>query len=433
VDETRIKDAGSKVRCSQCKHVFTIFKPQPETGLGPVPEPAPVAPAPPEETAPEEKADEEPPGGAADDFGLDDGPGAADDFGLEEDVAEADPFDFGDFDKDLGLSETPGEADDDDFGLGFDEETGTEPDDFSSSPDVGLGEDDEPGLGSLEDELGLGDIDGETGFPGLDDEDDAAGFPGLDDEDEEDFGSPSEPLATFPDEEDDEGVSPEPLTTAYHFPSADEDLEEAAERQIEEEEDYDDVISGEVEPGRRGKSHVFLWLMVILLFLTAAGGAVYYFVPQTLEPLLAKIGLSPETAKANEDPAGNAKIKPYEAKHFFRVNEKAGEILIITGLAQNNYDTPRGYIQLKGVLQDANNQALAQRMVYAGNKLSDADLSSLPVNEILDRLLIRGGQNGVNMTVPPGKSVEFMIVFDNIPRNLKGYTVEVVGSKPANK
>ena len=53
VDETRIKETGSKVRCSQCKHVFTIFKPQPESTLEFIPEPAPKVTAPPEEKAPQ--------------------------------------------------------------------------------------------------------------------------------------------------------------------------------------------------------------------------------------------------------------------------------------------------------------------------------------------------------------------------------------------
>ena len=30
VDESRIKDGGSKVRCAKCKNVFIIYKPSPE-------------------------------------------------------------------------------------------------------------------------------------------------------------------------------------------------------------------------------------------------------------------------------------------------------------------------------------------------------------------------------------------------------------------
>jgi len=51
VDETKIKDGGSKLRCPKCQNVFTVYKPQ-EAAPKPAPVQAPSPPAPGPATAP---------------------------------------------------------------------------------------------------------------------------------------------------------------------------------------------------------------------------------------------------------------------------------------------------------------------------------------------------------------------------------------------
>jgi hypothetical protein len=43
----------------------------------------------------------------------------------------------------------------------------------------------------------------------------------------------------------------------------------------------------------------------------------------------------------------------------------------------------------------------------------------------------RNGEDGANVNISPGNNVVFMFVFDQIPANLGGYTIEVVGSQAA--
>jgi len=118
-------------------------------------------------------------------------------------------------------------------------------------------------------------------------------------------------------------------------------------------------------------------------------------------------------------------------KHFYRRNEKEGELLIITGRVRNSYPEPRSFIRLRGLLLDQHGNTLADRFVYAGNLISEEDLAALPKEEIMARLNIKGGRGGQNMNIAPGQEVPFMVVFDKAPPNKDEYRIIPVGSSPA--
>jgi hypothetical protein len=79
----------------------------------------------------------------------------------------------------------------------------------------------------------------------------------------------------------------------------------------------------------------------------------------------------------------------------------------------------------------ADEKILAERFAYAGNILSEAELTELPMKEIITRLQIKGGQDQVNVNVPSGGELSFMMVFDNIPDGTEQYRIDPVGSDPA--
>jgi uncharacterized cupredoxin-like copper-binding protein len=70
-------------------------------------------------------------------------------------------------------------------------------------------------------------------------------------------------------------------------------------------------------------------------------------------------------------------------------------------------------------------------MPKKGFLLSDQDLSNMDMNSINKRLSNPLGDNKSNVNVKPGKLLQFMVVFPNIPDNIEEYTVEVMGSSPA--
>jgi len=453
VDPERIKDDGSKVRCSKCKHIFLIYKPTPEA--------APAV----ESFTSEISSDQAPLDGEAQEealglagFDLSDSEPAA------PVLAEAEKeLDFSALDEELGLDEEepvreqaaapePGPPPEDlDFrALEEDLEPPEE-----ESPDLGPAERGAPteedlDLGTLDADLGVDeeelfkeeellgfgeeDLDGqrpevaepgEDLFEGLDFKEEAPGEP----EKEGVLGEAEEEALGFEESEEDWGPGPEALAEEEGTPAVEEEADlfapDAEEFPSLEGED-EDLAAEFAVPAPKGRG--FLWAIIGLLVLVVAGAGVWFFAPGLLAPL----GLHPPTtAQVKDDPMGQKMISPETPKHFFKQNEKEGQLLVITGLARNHYQTPRSFIRLKGLLHDSQGQVLAQQIVYCGNVLSEDELAILSMEEINKRLKVRGGDKGANMDVPPETSVPFMIVFNEIPAELAEYTVEAFGSEPA--
>lgn len=103
-------------------------------------------------------------------------------------------------------------------------------------------------------------------------------------------------------------------------------------------------------------------------------------------------------------------------------NTSSGIIIIVEGLLQNNYDEPRKAVKIAGRLyKDNDNYELEQeKVVFAGNLLTEEELVSLNPMEIENRLF----NNGREFTVPAKSNVPFMIVFTNIPEPISSYRYE---------
>ena len=232
VDPDRIKDEGSKVRCSHCRHVFKIYKPGSETEPEPQPEP---------ETPLEEEAREEPreeswdePAAPVEDASQ--GPGAAvmppDDDGLGLGGVEEKPVEAGaDFFDHGGLAaegSLPGldsvEAPTADEAPVPDEAVAEEPageESFAEDEfDFGSAEDDDglEGLGDIEAEPAAEEspaaapsAEDEFDLGGLDEDDDLEGLADIDAEPDAEAPSAAEPSAEddfdFGGLDDDDGLS----------------------------------------------------------------------------------------------------------------------------------------------------------------------------------------------------------------------------------
>jgi hypothetical protein len=54
------------------------------------------------------------------------------------------------------------------------------------------------------------------------------------------------------------------------------------------------------------------------------------------------------------------------------------------------------------------------------------------MKDILSRLSLRGGQNGLNTNVAPSKSIPYMLVFDRLPGEAASYSVEPISYSEAS-
>ena len=129
-----------------------------------------------------------------------------------------------------------------------------------------------------------------------------------------------------------------------------------------------------------------------------------------------------------EDNSSEKIILP-AAEAFFKTNDIEGTLLLIIGVAKNGNDSPVAFIKLKGVLHDSSAQVVAEKEIYAGNLFSDQELEVLSMDKIEERSLNERGFDNSNYNIPPGGTVRYMIVFNDIPENLTEFTVKVIDSK----
>ena len=124
----------------------------------------------------------------------------------------------------------------------------------------------------------------------------------------------------------------------------------------------------------------------------------------------------------------------YDEKGEFADNEKEGKIFVVTGKVKNGYKMDRSFIQVKGILYDKDDNKLASKTVYAGNIPTGLECVKLSIEE-LDKLLNKQtGEAFSNMSIVPGTSINFKIVFAKIDKDLVSkFKVVGIGSQPIYK
>jgi hypothetical protein len=131
-----------------------------------------------------------------------------------------------------------------------------------------------------------------------------------------------------------------------------------------------------------------------------------------------------------QDVAGNLKIIPLgqTINGKFVDNARSGQLFVIQGQIENDYDHPRSHIKVTGKLFLKGKKIAKKATVYCGNLLSSSELATMDMATINKKLNIQAGDNRSNFKVATRKRVPFMIVFDKLPRNLDEFTVEVESS-----
>jgi len=470
LDENLIKESGSKVRCSKCQHIFTIYKPAltpeipPELGLEertPEPsekgveeapflaeeEPGPTVPEEPDESLDLDLFGDEGETGeetfSLDDLTLDD------DFSPEELDEPAGPVDAEEeiqaeeeviggglgFEEELGIDDfsepipepTPGEQGEEEMALedlGLDEEIP-----FQEALPLSEEGGEEEGIGD-EEEIAFEDLMFEQEPTEKPDEPEEEWAPGAEGEEEvaledlsfeEDEAEEAFPEAELPDEETSEVME----SAAVDLPEAvsGEDLEEA------EVEAQGPPISSVEEPRARKRisTPVLIALIAILV-----GGAAYagYTVLKSLDikvPFLESLMGSKESEIVDPGNLHTSLLENLITSEFVD-SRSIGRLFVIKGQVRNDYPGARNFIRVKGIIYLKDGKVVQNSMVYCGNILSKAELQTMDRVSIKKRLNNRFGDNKSNLKVSPGKALPFMIVFFDIPQELGEFSVEVVDS-----
>lgn len=126
--------------------------------------------------------------------------------------------------------------------------------------------------------------------------------------------------------------------------------------------------------------------------------------------------------------AGFVKVQDFRQR--FVHNDTLGRrIRIVEGTVLNQSDFSIARIMVKVELLDSDSDVLNERVSYAGNVLTDQELSTLSEEEIMKRLSMPEGRNNLNEKVIPNGQIPFMIVFTKDPPGTFKTSVIVSGAE----
>ena len=202
----------------------------------------------------------------------------------------------------------------------------------------------------------------------------------------------------------------------------------AEEEEAEDEEELERPRASFWTPGRLVAYSILVFLVV---------GSVYFWLnPGITRDVLNFV--SPGTGDRVLGPAPKASpvtavggINFAEVKERFTKSTASGDLLVISGLAVNEYEYPVGKVKLRGKILDNTGKLLGEIETFAGNLLTDEEMNRLSDKEILAELQRPEGSDMPNTGIRSRASIPFMIVFMNPPKEVDEFIIELVGVERA--
>jgi predicted Zn finger-like uncharacterized protein len=200
----------------------------------------------------------------------------------------------------------------------------------------------------------------------------------------------------------------------------------------------EESISGENEeveqkelasPKSSGKIwKIAVWSVFVILIIPAI---IYFLVfpefgEQIINNVLVYVGVS---EPARPEIVISQAVKLQDVRHRMINNYILGQIGIVEGTAVNRADYPIARIQIKGEILDAYSVVLGDHTSYAGNILTDEELTNLSEEEILLKLSQPQGLNNSNDKIMPNGQIPFMIIFSHEPAGVIKTTVVTIGAE----
>lgn len=162
---------------------------------------------------------------------------------------------------------------------------------------------------------------------------------------------------------------------------------------------------------------------LLVLFLLLAGGGAYLGFTRSGQEILRSLIPRMEALWLGGENAGS-RYAVGDLIGYYEANAKAGRIFVIRGLVTN-----QGRIKRSGVLVHADvlgkdGRTVAEKAAYAGNILSGEALRTSSRQAIEEGMSNRWGDALMNLDIPPGKSVPFMVVFFDAPEGIEAYRLD---------
>lgn len=173
------------------------------------------------------------------------------------------------------------------------------------------------------------------------------------------------------------------------------------QEQIEQPIPSDAFIEESRKPG-------FLGIVVMLLIIIVVGGGGLGFMWW-------------KNVKASES-MGSLGISDVKTNYY--ESKSPEKVFVVTGKITNAYKVPKSFLRVKCTLIGKDNKKIAEKSVFAGNFFTPAEIKELTYEEIEKGLSNKMGKSMVNVDVPAGKSLNFMVVFNGLPEEAVAVEVE---------
>ncbi|ESP62892.1 putative membrane protein [Smithella sp. ME-1] len=194
---------------------------------------------------------------------------------------------------------------------------------------------------------------------------------------------------------------------------------------MEQEEVEQKEISSSKSSGKNWK--VAVGSVFIILIISVA---IFFIFPQSGEQIiknvLVYIGIS---EPARPEIAVPQMVKLQDVRHRVVNNYILGPIGVVEGTAVNRAEYPISRILIKGDILDAYSVVLGEHTSYAGNILTDDELTNLSEEEIFMKLSRPEGLNNSNDKIMPNGQIPFMVIFTHEPAGVIKATVVTVGAE----
>ena len=171
---------------------------------------------------------------------------------------------------------------------------------------------------------------------------------------------------------------------------------------------------------------IFVFLIITAIFIFLIYPQVYPQFGEQIKNVLVYVGISEPEHPAI---AINQVVRLQDVRHRLINNYILGQIGVVEGTAVNRADYPISRIMIKGEILDAYSVVLGDHTSYAGNILTDEELTNLSEEEILLKLSQPQGLNNSDDKIMPNGQIPFMIVFSHEPAGVIKTTVVTVGAE----
>ncbi len=166
-----------------------------------------------------------------------------------------------------------------------------------------------------------------------------------------------------------------------------------------------------------------IFIILMLVFLLAIGAYIASVITGYKLPVIEQYLKKPAPEISEARPIPNQK----SVNGRFITNATAGTLFVITGRVENPSNIAYSHIEIRGALITTNKEEAKIKKAFCGNIIPEEILKTGNITDIDILLTLKEGAHNINVNVPPGASVPFMVVFSDLPEKLENFTVKVAG------